>query len=149
MSAPKPGKYVELTPDLLDEGEFQRRLTEEMRRMYEELERYEQISGKTDGKVKLSANIQLSRGGKEYFEIEYGFDLKAPKAKHETMARGAGGRLLIDPEGDSLNDKDQARLTFDRFGNEAAVVNPMTGEVEPVGDEEKPTAGRIPSENTA
>ena len=139
---PSIGNYVELDVANLDEGDFAAKFQEEFRRAYVELERYEKASGDTKGKVKLTATLTISRSGKEHFEIGYEFGVKSPKHKHETLARGAGGRLLADSDGGSLNDRDQMEWRFDRFGNRRGQVNPKTGEQIDTDEDESP-AGKV------
>jgi hypothetical protein len=133
QSEPKVGRFVEADVNNIHEGQFKKSINEVIRAMVDELERFERETADLTGKVTGSVNMELKRvkGSDEFFDFGYTVQVKIPKRAHTAMVKGAGGRLLIDPEGDSLNDADQLLLlpTFDRFGNPQATVNKSTGEV--------------------
>ena len=123
------GTYIELTPEMIDDGNMMKVFGQRLRDAMKRLDEYERASESTKVKVKVSLEIVISRQSAEYFGIDYDFAVKTPKLKKTALARGGSGRLLADPDAKSLNDHDQMVMTFDRFGNLRGKVNPETGEV--------------------
>lgn len=123
--------YVEVDPSHLDEGEFARRFQSELREAFRQLQAYETATGDMTAKATLNIKINMSRvkGSQEFLELDYAFSRKVPAIGKSTSVRAAQGHLLVDPDGDSLNDKDQLQMHFDRHGNKVEVFDPKTGEV--------------------
>jgi len=135
------GNYVELTTARLDDGEFLERFDRELRTLMQRLHQYELESGNSEGKAELVIKVKVQRETEQYFGVNYDFSQKLPKLEHGTMVRGAKGKLLVDPEGDDLNDKNQMVMTFDGRGNPKGQVDAETGEV--VESDEDEPAGKI------
>ena len=136
------GTYVEIDLDHVGEGDFKQQFEKELRNLYAQYARYLAENGDPKAKAKLTCTVDLSPMGDEYMAIEYSFQTKLPAQKQQAFARGAGGRLLVNPEGDSLHDNDQPWLyTFDRHGNAKAPIDPNTGEV--IEQEDESVAGRV------
>lgn len=141
------GTYVELDPSNIDEGYFQAKFKDMLQALYKDLLQYHADTESTKGKAKLTVKLELQQSDEKHLQITYGFTRSVPTAARQALVRGAGGKLLINPEGDSLNDRDQMVMTFDKFGNPAAKVNPTTGEI--IDDEDghdSDVAGKV---NTA
>lgn len=137
----KAGTYVEATLDTIGEGDLREAIEEAIRDAYRGLEEWERRAGERSGKAKVAINIELSRNSEQFLNVKYDTKVSTPKIDRSAFVKGAGGRLLVNPEGDSLNDKDQLVMTFDGHGGRRASINRATGEV--VAPEEEDAGGGV------
>lgn len=139
----KVGRYHAATVENLHDGHLRDQINALIARMMAELDAYERATSDLTAKVSATVSMQLKRHGEEHFDFGYTIQLKVPKRAEIAMVRGAGGKLLIDPD-DDLNDKQQMTLpTYDRFGQPGAVIDPTTGEVLDDQADDGAVAGKV------
>ncbi|MBL4701710.1 MAG: hypothetical protein JKX85_10690 [Phycisphaeraceae bacterium] len=140
----QPGKYIALGIENIGEGKFKAQFDKAFEKIHQELMDFEEKSGDKTGTATLTTKITLSRlkGTEDFAAIQYEFSSRTPTLKHTTNAIMTQGRMLFNPEGDSLNDSDQSLMTFTRSGQKMAAINKDTGEVvEP--DQNSDIAGQV------
>jgi len=145
----QPGRYIEADLDHLDDGQFRDQFEKALREAYRQFREYEAAARKA-GKVALNVKLTLSRVGDQFINIEYTTDVKAPSVPKNTSLIGSDKRLLINPEGDDLNDKRQMVLpTFDSHGRPRASINVETGEVAEPAENEGDVVGQVGGDNAS
>ncbi len=131
VESPVPaGMYVEVDVDLIDEGQFKKRLNEALARGFRDLMEWEESTGRSDGALQVKALIKVSRMSKSdtLFHIEAEVNGKIPPVRSDSCATGGEKRLICQPEGTRDDDPDQIKL-FDRRGRPKGGIDLSTGEV--------------------
>lgn len=130
-------RYLEVTPDQIDEGGFTRELTQRLKDGVRDLQAHWDRLGFRGGKLEVVAKIVVEPvpDMKEAVRISHIVECKLPKFVSTTEAKMANGRMIAQPSGTTKDDADQQRFIFDGAGEVTGEVNLTTGEVsEPPSD---------------
>jgi len=123
------GSYVQLDLDLISEGGFRREFERQLEKAYSELIEREQLSGDKTGVATITATVKIGRTDTEtFFAVHACVTRKVPPITRKSLVKGAGGKLLCQPEGSSEDDPGQMRL-FDAQGKPEGMFNASTGEL--------------------
>lgn len=131
------GRYLEVTPEQIDEGGFSKELTRKLREGIKDLQDHWDRVGFRAGKLEVSAKIVIEPvpDMKEAVRISHIVECKLPRYISTTEAKMANGRMIAQPSGTTKDDADQQRFIFDGAGEVTGEVNLTTGEVtEPPSD---------------
>jgi len=140
-----PGHYVEVSLDMLENGNFRRRFDDAVREAYREFLQYEAASAKRDGSFTVTVKItgQRMKGSEEHLALKTTITKTVPPLHQISLVRGTEDRLVCQPEGSGPDDPDQLRL-FDAHGRPKGLLDKATGELV----EEPHTAGKIAGKAT-
>ena len=132
--APTPvpaNAYVELNTDLIDEGGLRQELDQRLGQAFRQLLERESATGDKTAKAVISCRITIERGkdSEQFWRITHSVNHAVPPIDKTSLVRGAGGRLICQPEGSSDDDPDQMHL-FDAQGQPRGTLNTETGEIE-------------------
>lgn len=139
MTTTKPktdGLMIELTAAEISEGQFVAEINEALAEAVKILT-HRRDSFRTPGKVSIRAEItvEFDQDMPDTLAIFSWVNTKTPKEESKTLAREAGGRLLVQPSGGSEDDPLQQKLFDPKSGRVVSIIDRATGEVRPAAEE--------------
>ncbi len=143
----KAGLYHEVRAENMHEGRMLERLNGAIARAATNLMKQWEEVGEKKGQAKISLTITISPNAKfeDFVDTDYTINTSVTPVQYATMARAAGGKLLVQPDGSSGENPDQLRMTslYDQRGNLRARIDETTGEVTDAAEDG--VAGRVGS----
>jgi hypothetical protein len=120
---------VELTPELIGEGEMMRELTDALRDAHAIMARRAE-KGDFSGKAGVVLEIGMKRvkGAEDHMEVSFVVLVKRPKNVKATLVKERQGKLLCPLDGSSGENPDQMRM-FDGKGRPLGTLDKATGEI--------------------
>lgn len=106
------GAMVEICVDLVDEGDFKKRLDLAIRRAHRGLREYLEESKDKGGTATIVAKIKLryDPDADDHVVIDHQIGVKTPERVKRSYVKERKGHLLCQPSGSSEDNPDQQRL---------------------------------------
>ena len=130
--------YVELSAGGINEGGLIRDFDQNLRDAARDLSRAIERDGKgKKTRVVVTVQVALSFDPdlEEHVSIDHSVKRTIPACKTTTLAKAAGGHIMVEPGGSRHDTPDQMTLAFNARGTILGRVNQATGEMEQTSDE--------------
>lgn len=137
------GAMLELSLDLIAEGQLKNELDAAVKRAHRDLIEYREATGDPSGKTTVTLTIELKhdKDVKDWVAVTHSVSNGVPKRTATTLVREAGDRLLVQPIGSHEESPDQ-QVLFDKSGRSIGVSKNGQFEAAPEADA-SPVAGKI------